>query len=180
MSVESCDRQIKRFASKSKLKLKLKLAEMATYNKYSMRDLLLTPSLLYLFVVAFVHMARNLETYYDPDGMPLIAADGTRLNVSEELRPSQLSSAVTEFSKFEVSVSTLSSESTLSSDPWIHCPACAVTDRTSLNDGKLYNNIACTILFFSNRKVTCKISRFVIALCFGNAINFVCRCDTSA
>ncbi len=82
-------------------------------------------------------MARNLETYYDPEGSKLVGANGVPLRVADKLRPSQLLVATTEFSKIEVSVSSLCSESTLSSDPWIHCPACAVTDRLLLNDGKL-------------------------------------------
>lgn len=80
---------------------------------------------------------RNLETYFDPNGSPLITADGTHLTqVAAELKPDQLVIATTEFSKVEVSVSSLYSESACCDDPWIHCPACAVTLRDKLDDGE--------------------------------------------
>lgn len=79
--------QIKLLACvKVQFKLDVDLLEMTMYNEYLMRELLLTPSLWYLFIAAFVHMARNLETCFNPDGMPLISADGTRRSLSEEYR----------------------------------------------------------------------------------------------
>lgn len=87
--------------------------------------------------VAFTHMARNLETYFEPSGAKLVDREGRSLQVTEELKPSQLVVATTEFSAYEVSVSSLQSATALNDDPWAHCPACAVTDRTRLDDGEL-------------------------------------------
>lgn len=90
----------------------------------------------HLFFAAFVHATQNLERYFNPEGCQLYTPENVRLKAAPGLQSDHLTIAVTEFSKMEISISSLYSESELSSDPFIHCPACASTVRTVLSDGK--------------------------------------------
>jgi hypothetical protein len=93
---------------------------------------------------------RNLETYFDPEGSPLVINGTPLTQVAAQIKPDQLVTATTEFSKFEVSVSSLYAESSCSfDDPWIHCPACASTLRSELNDGEYSLVHMCTLHIYS-------------------------------
>jgi hypothetical protein len=91
------------------------------------------------FFAAFVNATQNLERYFDPQGCQLYTPKNIPLKAAPGLEADQLIIACTEFSKMEISVSSLYSESELSSDPFIHCPACATTLRTKLNDGEFFS-----------------------------------------
>ena len=76
-------------------------------------------------------MLENLERHYAPGGMTLVGADGQEFTAT--LKPEQLVTASVEFGKVQRVANTVD---TPSADPWQHCPACAVTSRTTTWSGE--------------------------------------------
>jgi len=73
----------------------------------------------------------NLELRYFPGGQTLIGVGGERL--APTLRTEQLVTASLEFAKVERAATVVEQGG---ADPWEHCPACALTMRTTLADGE--------------------------------------------
>ena len=95
------------------------------------RRVLLATHACTLAVAAFVHTLDNLERHYDPSGNQVVDADGQRSTAT--LKAEQLVMAMMEFSKVE---STASAVHQATSDPFLHCPCCAVPAREALNNGE--------------------------------------------